>query len=582
MASWLILLTIGLPWLGGVCVWLAGDRRAEAQHKLASVFAALTGGLSLALLFHASASAVVRLDMGGSFGVFTFVADGLAVTLAAIAAVVGGLAVIYATDYMKGREQLGRFYSLVLLFIGAMAGLVLAGSLLLMFLFWEITALCSYALISFDNDDPKAVYGGIKALIVTQIGGIGLLGGALLLHAHLGSYQISDALAGFSALPAGAAGAIAFGFLAAAAAKSAQVPFHTWLPDAMEAPTPVTALIHAATMVNAGVYLLGRFAPAFAGVPGWSLAVVIVGALSACLAAVLALTAFDLKRALAYSTISQLGYMVYAVGAGSVLASQFHLLSHALFKALLFLCAGSVIHAVGTRDMRQMGGLGRSMPRVQGAFVIGGLALVGLPLTNGFLSKELILEVGLAHTPAWSFAVMLLTAGLTALYTARMFWMVFLGPSLGDQAAHDAPPAMLFSLGALSLGSLTSWLVLGPLGRLLDQTLPYHHLEAPTTLEGLVEVLGAPATWLALAVISLGIGLWATESSRRVLSQAGQALAGAAAAEMGFAWLNDALVASVAKLGSGLRVTQTGLLSWNVAAILAGLAVVLAVLALGA
>ncbi len=172
---------------------------------------------------------------------------------------------------------------------------------------------------------------------------------------------------------------MAFGCLAAAAAKSAQFPFQTWLPDAMEAPTPISALIHAATMVNAGVYLLARFYPAFEDVPGWREAVVLVGMISALLAALMALVATDLKRVLAYSTVSQLGYMVYAVGAGGMFASQFHLFSHSVFKALLFLSAGAVIHGVGTRDMRQMGGLGKQMPFVRNVFIIGALALAGIP-----------------------------------------------------------------------------------------------------------------------------------------------------------------------------------------------------------
>ena len=181
------------------------------------------------------------------------------------------------------------------------------------------------------------------------------------------------------------------------------MPFHTWLPDAMEAPTPISALIHAATMVNAGVYLLARFYPAFEGVPGWRTAVIAVGVVSALLAALMALVADDLKRVLAYSTVSQLGYMVYAIGAGGIFASQFHLLSHAVFKALLFLGAGAVIHAVGTRDMRQMGRQKVQMPFVRAVFIIGALALAGLPILNGFWSKELILEAGLEWRPIWAY-----------------------------------------------------------------------------------------------------------------------------------------------------------------------------------
>ncbi|MFN2223930.1 MAG: NADH-quinone oxidoreductase subunit L, partial [Candidatus Promineifilaceae bacterium] len=452
MASWLVIVTIFLPWLGGLVVWAARDSRPRLQHGLASGFALASAAAALALLPLATDEVVLSIAMGGVFGDFTLTPNGFGVLLAVIATVVGSLAVLFSIDYMHGEAQLGRYYSLVLLFIGAMAGLVLSASLLFMFFFWEITAFCSYALISFHNDDPKAVAGGIKALIMTQVGGAGLLAGALITLSYLDSYQIDVFLAGAASIPPTALSLTAFGFLAAAIAKSAQVPLHTWLPDAMEAPTPVTALIHAATMVNAGVYLLARFYPALAPVPGWKTAVMIAGLLSALLAAVMAITATDLKRALAYSTISQLGYMFYAVGAGAIFASQFHLFSHALFKGLLFLSAGAVIHAVGTRDMRRMGALGKQMPFVRLVFIIGALALAGIPLTTGFFSKELLLEEGLNLGPTWAFALMVIGAGLTALYATRMVAMVFYGPGGEARAAHDAGRAMRVSLALLALG----------------------------------------------------------------------------------------------------------------------------------
>ncbi|MBP6805932.1 MAG: monovalent cation/H+ antiporter subunit A, partial [Chloroflexi bacterium] len=314
MSAWFIILTIGLSWLGAVCVWLAGDNRPRAQHALAVCFSLAAGAAALALIPNTADKAVISLDAGSVFGLFTFVADGLGVFLAVVATVIGSLAVIFSVEYMRGEAQLGRYYALVLLFIGSMAGLVLTGSLFLMFVFWEMTALCSYALISFYNDDPKAVRGGIKALIITQFGGIGLLAGTLAAYVYLGDYQINTLLAKAQTLPGGVLSFIAFAFLFAAMAKSAQVPFHTWLPDAMEAPTPVSALIHAATMVNAGVYLLARFYPAFAEVAGWKTAVLLIGLITALLAALTAVVATDLKRVLAYSTVSQLGYMVYAIG----------------------------------------------------------------------------------------------------------------------------------------------------------------------------------------------------------------------------------------------------------------------------
>ena len=232
---------------------------------------------------------VLDVPLGRAFGSVTFLPDGLAVFLAVVATVIGSLAVIFSVDYMRGEKQLGRYYAYVLFFIGAMVGLVLSSNLLLMFVFWEITALCSYALISFYNDDPKAVAAGVKALIITQVGGVGLLAGALLLYAYQGNYDVPTFLANHGALPANVLALMAFGFLVAAAAKSAQFPFQTWLPDAMEAPTPISALIHAATMVNAGVYLLARFYPAFEAVPHWREAVVAVGAITALMAALMAI-----------------------------------------------------------------------------------------------------------------------------------------------------------------------------------------------------------------------------------------------------------------------------------------------------
>ena len=579
MAPVLILLIIGLPWLGALCVWQAGDKRPRLQHTLASVFALAAAAASLALIPYASDRTIVRLPVGDYFGDLTFVADGLSVFLAAVACGIGSLAVIFSIDYMRGEAQLGRYYALVLFFIGTMSGLVLTSSFLFLFVFWEITALCSFALISFYNDDPKAVAGGIKALIVTQVGGVGLLAGALIAYSYFGSFEINTFLVKAPSLPPLALSLMAFGFLIAAAAKSAQVPFHTWLPDAMEAPTPVSALIHAATMVNAGVYLLARFYPAFAPVPDWRTTVVLVGALSALLAAVMALVANDLKRVLAYSTVSQLGYMVYAVGAGGIFASQFHLLSHAIFKALLFLGAGAVIHAVGTRDMRRMGGLGKQMPVVRNVFVIGALALAGLPVLNGFWSKELVLEAGLASGMTWAYTIMVAGAGLTAFYTFRMVWMVFYAPPQPGRHAHEAGPAMRAALIPLAAATLTTWLLAGPFEKLLSKTLPYHHLYFASTWEIVLEVIAAPATYLALLVIAAGLAAWWL---RDHLAWLGRWLSGVgrlAEDGFGFEQVNRRVVEATQNAAESLRVLQTGQLNWNVVGILCGLVIVLILLA---
>jgi NADH-quinone oxidoreductase subunit L len=452
--------------------------------------------------------------------------------------------------------------------------------LLLLFIFWEMTALCSYALISFHNDDPKAVAGGIKALVITQIGGIGLLVGVLVAYAQFGSYDIGSLLAQPENLSPAALALIAFGFLLAAAAKSAQVPFHTWLPGAMEAPTPVSALIHAATMVNAGVYLLARFYPAFASVPGWTDTVMVIGVLSALLGALMALVAADLKRVLAYSTISQLGYMVYAIGVGGLFASQFHLMSHAVFKALLFLGAGAVIHTIGTRDLRRMGGLGRSMPFVRNVFVVGALALAGLPFANGFWSKELILEAGLEGAP-WTFWAMLLGAGLTALYTFRVVWLVFFGQRRVAYPVHDAPAAMRVALGVLAFGVLTTWLLAGPFGGLLRATLPFHQLHVESTFALIGAVLAAPATWVTLVVIALGLASWWWRRRLAAVADRLQWVARAASADFGFEWLNRQVVVAAQFTAILLRRTQTGQLNWNMVGIVGALVVVLLVLVIG-
>ena len=587
MAGVLVLLTIGLPWTGALIVAGYNGRNERLQHGLAVVFSVLAGVAGLGLLTQASSSVTISLLAGGVFGNFSFIADGLGVLLAAIATVIGALAVIFSVDYMKGEAQLGRFYAFVLFFIGAMAGLVLTSNLLLMFVFWEITALCSYALISFHNDDPKAVAGGVKALIITQLGGIGLLVGALLLFSYQKSYDISTFLANPAVLPGNILALMAFGCLAAAAAKSAQFPFQTWLPDAMEAPTPISALIHAATMVNAGVYLLARFYPVFKDVPDWSQTVVLVGMITAILAAVMALVATDLKRLLAYSTVSQLGYMVYAVGAGGIFAAQFHLFSHAVFKALLFLGAGAVIHSVGTRDMRLMGGLGKQMPLVRTVFVIGALALAGLPILNGFWSKELVLEAGLvfgnANGMVWTFGVMVFVAGLTALYTLRCVWMVFYGEPRSQLHGHDAGTAMKVALIPLAIGALTTWILAGPLSQLLSGVPAFEKigLEVQSTWFFVGEVLNAPATLITLGVIGLGILTWTMRSNLKVTSRALRGISWAAASSFGFEAINRAVLWVTQRGAEKLRDTQTGLLNWNVAGILAALVIVLVVMVLG-
>jgi NADH-quinone oxidoreductase subunit L len=581
----LAILAIAIPWLGAVLVWAAQDARPRLQHTLAVVFALGGAAAACAMIPRATGANVLDLPLGRAFGSLTFLPDGLAVFLAVVAAVVGSLAVIFSVDYMRGEKQLGRYYAYVLFFIGAMVGLVLSSNLLLIFVFWEITALCSYALISFYNDDPKAVAAGVKALIVTQVGGVGLLAGALLLYAYQGNYDVPTFLAKHGAVPANVLALMAFGFLVAAAAKSAQFPFQTWLPDAMEAPTPVSALIHAATMVNAGVYLLARFYPAFEAVPHWREAVVAVGAVTALMAALMAIVSHDLKRVLAYSTVSQLGYMVYAIGAAGLFASQFHLLSHAVFKALLFLSAGAIIHGAGTRDMREMGGLGRQMPLVRNVMIVGALALAGIPILNGFWSKELVLEAGHEGGPTWAWTVMLLGAGLTGLYTLRFVTMVFFGEPRGRKHAHDAGIFMKIALVPLALGTLTTWLLAGDFEHFLGlaeapEAAGAHGATAGTAAI-LAKVATAPATGVALLVVAAGLVAWWQREKLAGVARALRGVGTAASNSFGFEAINRGIVNATSGAAESLRVTQTGVLNWNVLAILVGLVVVMAILALG-
>jgi NADH-quinone oxidoreductase subunit L len=306
-----------------------------------------------------------------------------------------------------------------------------------------------------------------------------------------------------------------------------------------------------------------------------------VGLISALIASLSALIATDLKRVLAYSTVSQLGYMVYAIGAGGVLASQFHLLSHAVFKALLFLAAGSVIHSVGTRDLRRMGRLGTRMPFVRNVFIIGSLALVGVPILNGFWSKELILEVGLEHSPIWAYALMLIGAGLTAFYTFRMVWLVFFGKERDYLHVHPTGPAMKVSLGILAAGTFITWLFFGKLNGLLASTLPFHELEHESLLGMITSIIAAPTTWFALLIVAVGFGIsWLRARGYRLFG--GGWLNPFVESSFGFEALNRLFVRGTYQVAEWLSLTQTGELNWNILGIVSALLVVLIVLWLGA
>ena len=340
-----------------------------------------------------------------------------------------------------------------------MMGLVLAPNFVQLFVCWELVGLCSYLLIGYWYQRPEAARAAVKAFWTTKAGDVGLLIGIVLLYRQAGTFDFLDLLVmvDSGALPLAGLGVITFCIYLGAVGKSAQFPLHVWLPDAMEGPTPVSALIHAATMVTAGVYLLVRTAWLFDQTPevleivGW------VGAFTALLAAVLACAQSDIKRVLAYSTVSQLGFMMAAIGAGFASAGFLHLLTHGVFKALLFLGAGAVIHAVGTNDIFAMGGLGRAMPQTYIVFLIGTLSLAGIPFFGGFFSKEEILAgvwVGGLSIP---FAMLAIAAFLTAFYMFRVVFIAFAGTPHGHGSgghAHDGPLTMtvpLWILAALAM-----------------------------------------------------------------------------------------------------------------------------------
>ncbi len=369
---------------------------------------------------------------------FSYLLDPLTFVMLMVVTGIGTLVAVYACGYMAGDRGYARFFASVALFIFAMTNLVMADNLVLLYLGWEGVGLCSYLLIGYYYDKPSAVKAAKKAFIVNRVGDLGFAIGIFLTYTRYDTVSIAHVLQNVG--PAATSWEdhwIPFMLMLGAFGKSAQFPLHVWLPDAMEGPTPVSALIHAATMVTAGVYLIARLMPLFLLSPYALPTVAVVGGLTAFFAATIALCQYDIKRIYAYSTISQLGYMFMGIGVLSTVGGIFHLFTHAFFKALLFLTAGSVIHAMaGQLDLRKMSGLRKKMPWTCGLMFIGCLALAGFPFTAGFYSKDMILaatlERGINHHNIAIIAlgvIGLVTALLTALYTFRLWFRVFMGPT---------------------------------------------------------------------------------------------------------------------------------------------------------
>lgn len=403
-----------------------------------------------------------------------FLVDGLSVVMALVVAVVAFAVQVYSLGYMSEEppSSLGRYYTYHSLFAFSMLGLVFADNLLLAYIFWELVGACSYLLIGFWFYKPSAARAALKAFWTTRLGDVGFALGIAVFFAHFGflSYEKLFALEPSHALFLGL-----LGVYVGAMGKSAQFPLHIWLPDAMEGPTPVSALIHAATMVAAGVFLMVRLMPALHNVPELLHIVLWIGAITAFIAATMALVERDIKRVLAFSTISQLGYMMAAVGALSAGAAFFHLFTHAFFKALLFLTAGSVIHAMHTNDMFEMGGLGKSMRWTMILFLVGALALAGIPPFSGYFSKDEIL-VATAHAPV-PFALLLITVFLTAFYMFRAFFLTFTGEPRNPEAhPHESPVVMLWPMGVLAVLAVVAGFFGSTVHGMLEHTLGFGHL----------------------------------------------------------------------------------------------------------
>ena len=386
--------------------------------------------------------------------------DPLASLLVMIVTGVGALIHLYSIGYMHGDERFGRFFAYMNLFIASMLILVLASNFALMFVGWELVGLSSYLLISFWFTKPTAAAAGKKAFIVNRIGDWGFLVALMIIFATFGTF---DFVTIFTTAPAilttGVATAITLLLFVGATGKSAQIPLYIWLPDAMEGPTPVSALIHAATMVTAGVFMMARSAVLFELAPSTGIVVAIVGASTALFAAVIAVTQMDIKKVLAYSTISQLGYMVLGIGVGAYSAGVFHLTTHAFFKALLFLGAGSVIHAMADeQDMRKMGGLRKMMPITFATMTVGWLAISGIFPFSGFWSKDEILAATFDKGGAWLilWGIGLLAALLTAFYMTRLWVLTFWGKPRWAEGTqpHESPWTMTVPLIVLGVFSL--------------------------------------------------------------------------------------------------------------------------------
>ncbi len=494
----------------------------------------------------AVASGYQWIEVGGIDVEVRLRADAMTALMLAMVTSVSLLVAVFAAGYMHGDPGYARFFAFVSLFVFSMCMLVLAANFLLLFVFWEGVGLCSYLLIGFWYQRPSAAAAAVKAFLVNRIGDFGFLIGIFLIWTTFGSLDFSVVLDPqvIAGKPSGTITLICLLLFLGAMGKSAQFPLHVWLPDAMEGPTPVSALIHAATMVTAGVYMVARCTPLFVHAPYAHLVVSGIGAVTALIAALIALTQYDLKRVLAYSTVSQLGFMFMALGGGAAgpraatvatTAAMFHLFTHAFFKALLFLAAGSVMHAMGdVIDIRRFGGLRRALPITHWTFLSGAAALAGVPFLSGFWSKdEILADLAESSHNVWYgtyFSAILIVAMfaalLTAFYTFRAYFLTFWGderfPEEAGDHPHEAPPVMAWPLRILALCALLVGLAVGPTHWFADYL---HHSSglAEAGAHGLH--VGLMVTSGVIALAGIGLAWWFYVRSPQLPGQIAAAIA---------------------------------------------------------
>jgi len=425
-----------------------------------------------------------------------FAVDGMTALMLVVVGFVATMVMVFSMGYMAADDGFNRYYALLSLFTGSMSALVIADSLLGLFIGWELVGACSYLLIGFWFEKPSASAAAVKAFLTTRVGDVGLLLGIAMLWAGAGTLSYRELFpAGIEGMSTALVTTIALLLFIGAAGKSAQFPLHIWLPDAMEGPTPVSALIHAATMVAAGVFLVARTWPLFEAAPAARGVILAIGAFTALAAATIALAQTDIKKVLAYSTISQLGFMFAALGAGAWAVALFHLVTHAAFKALLFLGSGSVIHGTGTQDMREMGGLFKPMRYTAITWFIGSAALAGVPPLAGFFSKDEVVRSVWEAQPIAGLAL-LLASLLTAFYITRATRLTFFGAYRGHGHPHEGGWSMRGPLVALAVPAVLLGFAAEPIAELLGE----HGEALDPTIAGISIVIalgGIAAGWMS-------------------------------------------------------------------------------------